>query len=71
MKALIIATTIALASTAAFADETTLKDLDKDEDGRISVEEASVDPKIAAVFAELDLDKDGFLSATEMPKKES
>jgi Ca2+-binding EF-hand superfamily protein len=37
-----------------------------DNDGRISIGEALVDASLAAMFAELDTNKDGYLSRSEL-----
>lgn len=66
MKNLIAITTLILASATAMADEDLMERLDMDNDGRISVEEASADPSISASFTELDVDNDGYLTAAEL-----
>jgi len=40
--------------------------LDTDNDGRISIEEASGDPSISFSLTELDVDRDGYLTASEL-----
>ena len=40
--------------------------LDTDNDGRISVQEAASDASLSAVFTELDVNKDGYLSPSEL-----
>lgn len=66
MKNLILLSVIALFSTAASAQEDKLANLDIDKDGRISVEEAAKDEALAALFADLDKDKDGYLTEQEL-----
>lgn len=66
MKKLIALTTLFLASTAVMADEDLMAKLDTDNDGRISVEEASADSSISSSFTELDVNKDGYLTASEL-----
>ncbi len=43
--------------------------LDTDLDGRISIEEAAADAELAAIFTELDTNKDGFLTPSELAEK--
>ncbi|MFT6897463.1 MAG: Ca2+-binding EF-hand superfamily protein [Paraglaciecola sp.] len=66
MKKLIAITTLILASATAMADEDLMDKLDTDNDGRISIEEASGDPSISASFTELDANSDGYLTAREL-----
>ena len=68
MKKLIILSALILAAGSVFAqdDEDILAMLDTDVDGRISIEEAAADPDLAAVFAELDVNKDGYLTPSEL-----
>lgn len=66
MKKFIIFGAFALASTSLVAQEDKLAVLDSDNDGRISVEEAASDPALSAVFAELDSNKDGYLTPSEL-----
>jgi Ca2+-binding EF-hand superfamily protein len=70
---------MALAASAAFAQEPTVSDssrmaaadsaaftkLDSDADGRVSAIEAANDSKVAAGFTQADADKDGYLSKAE------
>ncbi len=44
-------------------------ELDTNEDGRLSVEEASADPSIASRFAQADLDRSGYLSREEFEQR--
>jgi len=66
MKKLIILSALILAAGSVFAQEDKLAMLDADVDGRISVEEAAADPALSAVFAELDVNKDGYLTPSEL-----
>lgn len=69
MKKLIMLSAFILAAGSAgsaFAQEDELAMLDTDTDGRISVEEAASDPSLSAVFAELDVNKDGYLTPSEL-----
>ena len=66
MKKLIAIAGLIIASTAVLADEDILSTLDADNDGRISIEEAASDASLSAVFAELDINKDGYLSLSEL-----
>ncbi|WP_158769927.1 EF-hand domain-containing protein [Paraglaciecola sp. L1A13] len=66
MKNLIAITCLCFASGSAFAQEDIMDALDADNDGRISVEEASSDAALSSVFTELDVNKDGYLSASEL-----
>jgi Ca2+-binding EF-hand superfamily protein len=51
---------------ALIAEEDLIAKLDSDNDGRISIEEAAEDESVSAKFAELDTNKDGYLSPTEL-----
>ena len=66
MKKLIAITSLILAATAVLASEDLMATLDADNDGRISVEEAASDASLSAVFAELDVNNDGYLSSSEL-----
>jgi Ca2+-binding EF-hand superfamily protein len=66
MKKLITIGALLLASSAVFADEDLLATLDTDNDARISVEEAAADASLTAVFAEMDVNKDGYLTPSEL-----
>ena len=69
MKKLIPLFVLTLASVALFAEEDLIATLDSDNDGRISIEEAAEDASLLAMFAELDTNKDGYLSPSELEKK--
>lgn len=66
MKKTVLLSALILASATAFAQEDKLAVLDIDTDGRISVEEAASDPALSAVFAKLDINKDGYLTPSEL-----
>lgn len=60
---------LAFANTAALAQDkpasTTFESLDKNSDGKVSLDEASVHDKLFTVFKGLDANKDGALSRAE------
>ena len=66
MKKLIVLVALSLISSALIADEDLLAKLDSDNDGRISIKEAAEDVSLAAMFSELDTNKDGYLSISEL-----
>jgi Ca2+-binding EF-hand superfamily protein len=66
MKKLIPLVALTFASMALIAEEDLLAKLDSDNDGRISIEEAAEDASLSAMFAELDTNKDGYLSPIEL-----
>lgn len=66
MKKLIPLIALMFASMALIAEEDLIAKLDLDNDGRISIEEAAEDASLAAMFSELDTNKDGYLSASEL-----
>jgi len=66
MKKLILLVVLSLISLALIAEEDLLAKLDSDNDGRISIEEAVEDASLSAMFAELDNNKDGYLSPKEL-----
>jgi len=43
--------------------------LDADKDGLISLDEAKIDKTLSAIFADLDLNQDGYLSNLELEVK--
>ena len=69
MKKLISLVALAFASMALIAGEDLIAKLDSDNDGRISIEEAAEDASLSAIFAELDTNKDGYLSPVELRNK--
>ncbi|GAC14561.1 EF-hand domain-containing protein [Aliiglaciecola lipolytica] len=66
MKKTILISAFVLATGTVYAQEDKIAILDTDADGRISVEEAASDPSLSAVFAELDMNKDGYLTPSEL-----
>ncbi|GAC25182.1 MAG: hypothetical protein CL579_03620 [Alteromonadaceae bacterium] len=66
MKKLIVITSLLFASSSVLAQDDIMDALDADNDGRISLEEASSDAALSSVFTELDVNKDGYLSASEL-----
>ncbi|GAB2705387.1 hypothetical protein Q4574_10335 [Aliiglaciecola sp. 3_MG-2023] len=66
MKKTILISAFVLASSSVYAQEDKISILDSDADGRISVEEAASDPALSAVFAKLDVNKDGYLTQSEL-----
>lgn len=48
------------------ANETLLKKLDVNNDGKISIKEAVAEPKLLAVFGQIDKDGDGNISKIEL-----
>jgi|TARA_R110002012_G_scaffold146850_1_gene305171 Ca2+-binding EF-hand superfamily protein len=66
MKKLIVITSLLFASSSVLAQDDIMDALDTDNDGRISLEEASSDAALSSVFTELDVNKDGYLSASEL-----
>tara|TARA_R110000744_G_scaffold80307_6_gene157653 strand:- start:1195 stop:1401 length:207 start_codon:yes stop_codon:yes gene_type:complete len=66
MKKLIVITSLLFASNSVLAQDDIMDALDADNDGRISLEEASSDAALSSVFTELDVNKDGYLSASEL-----
>ena len=69
MKKTVLISALLLASSSVIGQEDKMAVLDADKDGRISVEEAAADPEISAVFAELDTNKDGYLTASELAER--
>ena len=71
MKKLLLASIITFASlnVIAASEEMTAHPLDTDKDGLISVDEAKVDSTLSALFADLDVNQDGFLSHLELEVK--
>ena len=65
MKKLLISGLCLLASTAVLADDDLFMKLDADSDGLISIAEAAADSDVSKEFANLDANKDGFLSPEE------
>ncbi|GAC32051.1 CREC-EF hand family protein [Paraglaciecola polaris] len=65
MKKTVIAGLIALTSASAFAATDIFAALDVNEDNMLSAKEASIDTTLAAIFNDLDGDKDGYVSKQE------
>lgn len=66
MKNAIPLVTLLLVSLVLIAEEDLLAKLDSDNDGLINIEEAAEDASLSAIFAELDTNKDGYLSPREL-----
>lgn len=66
MRTFIFIGSLILASSAAIAQDDKIAVLDLDNDGRISLEEAASDPALSAAFVELDANKDGYLTPSEL-----
>lgn len=66
MKKLILLVALPFISLTLIAEEDLIAKLDPDNDGRISIGEAAQEPSLMAMFAELDTNKDGYLSPTEL-----
>ncbi len=85
MKQLLAATVIALIPLAGIAAEdgktpdpatpagqtATFDALDANKDGRISMPEASADPKLVEIFSTVDKDGDGYLDSAEFANSDS
>lgn len=71
MKKLLLASIITFASHNVLADSEEMKvhPLDADKDGLISVDEAKIDSTLTAIFADLDVNHDGYLSQLELAAK--
>jgi len=52
-------------TSAAFAQAVTFESLDKNSDGQISIQEATVNDEVFVAFKKLDTNKDGALSKEE------
>lgn len=71
MKKLLLASIVTFVSLNSFAGtkEITVHPLDIDKDGLISIDEAKADNTLSAIFTELDINQDGFLSHLELEVK--
>ena len=71
MKKLLLASIITFVSlnVLAEAEEMTVHPLDTDKDGLISLDEAKVDSTLSSIFADLDINQDGYLSHLELEVK--
>jgi len=76
--AFVCAATLAMVTTAAFAEEAAqpkkgvdakFESLDKDADGRLSKEELSSDSGLAGSFSVIDGDSDGYVTMNEFRAK--
>ncbi|TDF39904.1 hypothetical protein EYS14_10470 [Alteromonadaceae bacterium M269] len=62
-------TSVLLVATT-FAGEERLTPLDKDKDGNISIQEATVHPDLLASFGSIDVDGNGQISRSELMNSE-
>jgi len=71
MKKLLLASIVTFASLNVLAnsDKMAVHPLDADKDGLISMNEAKVDSTLSAIFADLDVNQDGYLSHMELEVK--
>ena len=71
MKKLLLAFFVTFVSLSVLAksDEMAVHTLDTDKDGLISMDEAKIDSTLKAIFSELDLNQDGYLSHLELEVK--
>ena len=71
MKKLLLASIVTFASLNVLAapEEMPIHPLDADKDGLISLDEAKIDKTLSAIFADLDLNQDGYLSNLELEVK--
>ncbi|MCV2884014.1 hypothetical protein OE749_04840 [Aestuariibacter sp. AA17] len=66
MKTFTLATLLTFVSAFALANPAILTELDSNNDGKLSKEEAAHDATLAADFAKLDVNGDGFLTKDEL-----
>mgnify|MGYP000365573314 FL=1 len=71
MKTLLLASIAVMTSLTVFAEKEELEThpLDADKDGLISLAEAKKDSTLSAIFSDLDINKDGYLSQEELALK--
>ena len=71
MKKLLLASIITFVSLNVLAEveEMTVHPLDTNKDGLISLDEAKIDSTLSAIFADLDINQDGYLSHLELEVK--
>lgn len=66
MKKLMLSTLLMLTAASVFAAGDAFSMLDSNSDGLISQDEAKVDDTLTAIFADLDINQDGYLSKLEL-----
>jgi oligoribonuclease (3'-5' exoribonuclease) len=71
MKKLLLASIVTFASLNVLAEseEMSVHPLDADKDGLVSMDEAKIDSTLSAIFTELDINQDGYLSHLELEVK--
>lgn len=73
MKTFLLASIVTLVSLNVLAstEEKTAHalDVDVDKDGLISIDEAKIDSTLSTIFADLDINQDGYLSYLELEVK--
>jgi oligoribonuclease (3'-5' exoribonuclease) len=71
MKKLLLASIVTFASLNVLAEseEMSVHPLDTDKDGLVSMDEAKIDSTLSAIFTELDINQDGYLSHLELEVK--
>lgn len=71
MKKLLFVLLLSFTAFNLFAEsaEISAHPLDTDNDGLVSIEEAKPDDTLSAIFAELDINQDGYLSQMELEVK--
>jgi hypothetical protein len=71
MKKLLFAAIVTFSSLNVLAVSEAMKvhPLDADKDGLVSVDEAKIDSGLSAIFTDLDINQDGFLSPLELAIK--
>ena len=69
MKKLILGSGLILAVGTVMAGNEKLSIIDTNKDGLLSMEEAKVVPTFSSTFAALDVNQDGYLTASELTVK--
>ena len=71
MKKLLLTSIIIFVSLNVLAEveEMTVHPLDTNKDGLISLDEAKIDSTLSAIFVDLDINQDGYLSHLELEVK--
>jgi hypothetical protein len=71
MKKLLLASIITFVSinVVAEVEKMTVHPLDTNKDGLISLDEAKTDSTLSSIFADLDINQDGYLSHLELEVK--